>query len=168
MTPGLEQYETYHVGVLLWIGDADVCEFNVQILKDKMTRAVCQEMNRCVWFEIIVIRKLSLTWSTEWRVPQMLKLIKAEMFNNVNANVHVKMSDKCVAIVLNIIVIIVQTTWDSRDYILTLSRFIFQHEVALIKKKKTWRSLSFHRIIINTSLPRLTWYEFWASAATIL
>lgn len=35
--------ETYHVGIFLWIGDADVCEFNVQILKDQSRRDVRSE-----------------------------------------------------------------------------------------------------------------------------
>lgn len=35
--------ETYHVGIFLWIGDTDVCEFNVQVLKHQSRRDMRSE-----------------------------------------------------------------------------------------------------------------------------
>lgn len=76
------------MGVFFWIGDADVCEFNVQVLERQIKRInmwgdgnIYEETD-----ETMVTRKLPLTWSTEWRVPQMLK-VNAQVWNGINVNV---------------------------------------------------------------------------------
>lgn len=70
--------------VFLWIGDTDVRQLDVEILKHKGERVMSKPWNhprpskkpRCLWV-------WSLTWSTECSVPQMLRRDHVEGQDNI-------------------------------------------------------------------------------------